>query len=641
MTDKGRTITETGGSAKSRTLGLRVPEQTPPAEGSIFLEPRTTSDWIAALPLANIGETARQVYTTLVDFNRCDLPVLVRAKVVEIFRPTVAYVCRNLRRHYMEMGFPLSQKAWKTIILSRELNNELATSYKTIVERMLAGDAERFDRKLLVIALHRAIHFLSQVYLQACLSYTAPPPLLWKEVNALFAFARQNKIHRVPVKMHNEEIVETSTIEDSYKALMLFATATPSRLRQVHLVAAFRKTLEWAPHARFLALNEDAPDKGALNVNLGVDEQPIHNALRMPTAGRHVVILDVRALIQKLQKEHDQIPPDGSRQAQLDHSQISRALLRQLIHSWHTPAERQFVRTQLRFALQVLCGLPAIHSHLMQEAPEEDAPNPSNGFSGLSLSLETDTYRASETNKGNLLGRVADSRSAKQHSPSDENGGMLFGRPPAVRTSIPFTNSPSGDWLDSSLTENEQSRAVELTTMNESAGGYCVRWTSDNRLPKVKVGDLIGISGGSGQPHYSLGMTRWLNCGSQTEVDVGLHIVSTHVQAVNAYPAAAEGKVPLRKKTDPIPSLLLDPPPRNTKDGKPSVVLGSTAHTLGTYLWIEEPGNRELHLIRLTRVIDSSGAFVRFGFDHIAQTNKDDPAKGSSRDEFESLWHSL
>jgi hypothetical protein len=59
--------------------------------------------------------------------------------VVERFRPTVDYVCHSLRRHYMDVDFPLSQKAWKTVILTRELYDELATSYKILVERMLFG----------------------------------------------------------------------------------------------------------------------------------------------------------------------------------------------------------------------------------------------------------------------------------------------------------------------------------------------------------------------------------------------------------------------------------------------------------------------------------------------------------------------
>ena len=31
-----------------------------------------------------------------------------------------------------------------------------------------------------------------------------------------------------------------------------------------------------------------------------------------------------------------------------------------------------------------------------------------------------------------------------------------------------------------------------VTTINESAGGYCVRWTGDN-IPRVKIGELIGV----------------------------------------------------------------------------------------------------------------------------------------------------
>jgi hypothetical protein len=441
--------------------------------------------------------------------------------------------------------------------------------------------------------------------------------------------------------MHNEDLVETSTIEDRYKALMLLAAATPSRLRQLHIVTVFRKTLEWAPETRLLGADEEIPGVGALNTNLSIDEQPIHNALRSPGAGRHVVVLDLDTLLQRLQNEIEQLPAAGSHRAQVDNNQISRSLLRQLMRSWHKPPERRYVRTQLHFALQVLRGLPSIHAHLIQElrSEEEDATPADPGT--FALDLDDESYQLSGVNQGKLLGRGTHNRSPKRRTPSDINEGLLLMGGSEARKPSPYIDGPSDGWQSDSSAKVDQSAGVEVTTMNESAGGYCIRWSAESRLPKVKIGDLVGVRRGSDEFGYSLAVVRWLNCISQTEVDVGLHVVSVHVQAVNAYPAAAEGRVPLRRKADPIAGLLLDPPARTTRNGKPSVVIGNTAYTLGTYLWIEEPENGVLHLIRLSRVIDSSGAFIRFGFEFIDHRSKGERSEGSDRDEFESLWHSL
>jgi hypothetical protein len=64
-----------------------------PRPTALLLDPESRqSSWFEALPMANIGETARQVYSTLVEFNRTEIPDLLRAKTVEKFRPPVEYI---------------------------------------------------------------------------------------------------------------------------------------------------------------------------------------------------------------------------------------------------------------------------------------------------------------------------------------------------------------------------------------------------------------------------------------------------------------------------------------------------------------------------------------------------------------------
>ena len=145
--------------------------------------------------MANIGETARRVFNTLIEFNRIEIPDLLRAKTVEKFRPPVEYITTNLLKYYVDVGLPLSSKGWKTASLARELQKELAISYKIIVERMISGDSGDFDRRLLVIALHRTLYYLGQSLLQNALVYTTWPEGIWREINCLYSYASQNRIH--------------------------------------------------------------------------------------------------------------------------------------------------------------------------------------------------------------------------------------------------------------------------------------------------------------------------------------------------------------------------------------------------------------------------------------------------------------
>ncbi len=628
---------EGGKDSASSGMGLVIPVQSPPPADCMLLEPRDTSQWITALPLANIGETARQVYTTLLDFNHYEIPDLVRAKVVELFRPTVEYVCHNLRRHYIDIGFPLSKKAWKTVVLARELNNELATSYKIIVERMLTEQAERFDRKLLVISLHHVLHYLGRVYLQATLAYTSPPALLWKQVNAIFAFAKQNQIHRVPVKMKQEDAEQVSTIEEIFKALLLFAAAVPARLRQSHLESAFEKTREWAVHAHFLGMDDDIPSTGAININLGSDEGPVHNALRMPIAGRSVAILDLRPLIRKLHDEYEQAPLDGAGTLQPPGRHfISRALLRQLIRNWHTPAERQFVRTRLHFSLHVLAGLRSIHAALSSPAAEAPPPPGDAPLTGVSASPNINVPGIGEQQRVDPLSVIDDSQLSLAPSELDHQGGD------SVLTESRFTETrpASTQWDDSQMLDQLDPGGLEVTTLNESAGGYCVQWSADAHPPKVKVGELLGVGGVGKGRDYSIGVVRWLHSLNQGQLELGLQILSSQIRAMNAQPMPSGKKKAMKKRAEPLPCLVLDLHDAPREDHEPSIVLSSATHPVGTQFVLDglpEPKQR----VRLTRLIDFSSGFARFGIEFPDQEDLNEQDAQPGYTEFDSLWNTL
>ena len=145
--------------------------------------------------MANVGETARQIYSTLVEFNRVEVPDLLRAKTSRI-RPPVEYITHQpaeiLRRHRPAAV----AKGWKTASRPRTAK-EMAISYKVVVERMIAGDSASFDRRLLVIALHRALYYLRQTLLQNALIYVGWPEGIWREINSIYAYASQNNVHHI------------------------------------------------------------------------------------------------------------------------------------------------------------------------------------------------------------------------------------------------------------------------------------------------------------------------------------------------------------------------------------------------------------------------------------------------------------
>ena len=659
--DQGTTQHSRSASGQTASsLGLCVPDQEPAPNDSFLLDPRETEQWIASLPMANIGETARQIYRTLLDFNHFELPELVRAKVVELFRHPVEYICQNLHRHYMDMPFPLSNKAWKTAILSRELNGELAIAYKIIIARMLDGRSDRFDRKLLVISLHRTLHYLGQVMLQSHLTYADVQPSLWQELNNLFDFARQNRVHQVPIKMKFDDREEISTIEDRYKSLLLMTAASPHRLRQTHLVLLSQQLADWVSATELAPVRESSIEaNGCFSVDLGASHPPVHSKLRPIAPGPKSMTLDLRPLLKQLRAEFEQESWEGGPDPK--RRQLPRPMLRQLIINWNRPPERRFVRTRLNFELQVTASLQNIHRNLggpesqvpgiqteeRPAAPEPgaapylgaggDKPAAQPSFAHIDVSSLSLAPMDADSSFGSDSSFSADSFGVDSFSTDSFNADSLLDMSPFSL----HNDGPSSEFSfhreASPAPANAPQPTYSVRTENESAGGYCIDWSAIEGMPKVKVGELIGIASSTERQQYSLGVARWLSVDNSKHLHLGLQILASHVEAAQV--SAGPG-TPKRNAPPPANCLVLPAMDNEPDNDTPRMVLASASHPVGTTLTLHLRGAERV--VKLTRMLELSSAFALYQFSYEDKQSTQEAGREPADDtNFDDLWGNL
>ncbi len=624
-------VNKPGASGERPYLGLQIPTQSAPKADNILLDLKETEGWFNSLPMANVGETARQVFSTLVEFNRIEIPDLLRAKTVEKFRPPVEYITTNLQKYYVDVGLPLSSKGWKTASLARELQKELAISYKIIVERMISGDSADFDRRLLVIALHRALYYLGQTLLQHALVYSTWPEGIWREINFLYSYASQNSIHLIPVRPDDGKSRVSTTIEDIFKSLMLFASATPHRLRQSHARLLFNHLQDWSQFTTILTKDDGGTSLGRFNVDLWTDSAPMHNSLRTPLPGKRMAVLDVRELLKRLRSDFEEAPWDSRGSLQSGSPVLTRPLLRLLILAWSRPPDRRFVRTRLNFDLHVVAGLHAIHGNLQAD---DQAPY---------STTRTALFRLEESDPPNGAPR----RKVTWSSGSLENVSLTPLDKEFVNDSMfndSYLTDDRGKNIGSSLKDfgeaatppakEEEAVRHAVKTINESAGGYCIRWQGDD-LPRVKIGELIGVESPTDRRRYGLGVIRWMTQQADRTLDLGLEVVSTRCEAAEV---REPGKQSLRNRIPAYKCLVInDTDP--SSNATASLVMNALNLATGIDLLLSIGGTERL--IRLTKVVEFSSAFARYHFEFV-KSEEETPADGSRpEDEFSELWNSL
>lgn len=180
-------------------LRLRVP--TPDRHNLSFCDGslRDLRRWVAGLPKANIGETARQLYQALVELNQLQCASEQRLQMLELLRPEIHFVCQHLERHFIGQAIVLDERPRKVANLCQALQNHLAIGYKLIVSQALQEPSNRQRDNHLLIALQRAIRSLTAPLVRASQLYCPVPEGLWLELHQLYQIASQAQLAEQPV----------------------------------------------------------------------------------------------------------------------------------------------------------------------------------------------------------------------------------------------------------------------------------------------------------------------------------------------------------------------------------------------------------------------------------------------------------
>ena len=137
------------------------------------------------------------------------------------------------------------------IRLSQELYAELAVSYKVFIREAFAQQ-NKSSKRLVAIAIHRAMTCLSEILHLATLEYDQYPECLWQESHFLYALASKNSLHRLPIQDRIKTPLGSRCIGDLYKRLLLHTLASPCHLRQRENQFIYDQLLEWANFVRLL-----------------------------------------------------------------------------------------------------------------------------------------------------------------------------------------------------------------------------------------------------------------------------------------------------------------------------------------------------------------------------------------------------
>jgi hypothetical protein len=607
--------------AKTNPTGLRIPEQKPPSGNPFFLDEKKLTNWAKELPVANVGETARKLFQTLRSFNKTTIRSSQRIRSAERLREPLNYVSDTLNKHYLGVRFPLSGKAHKIANLNRELHSGIATAYKAAIVDHLLESKGIPDKSQLTLAIHRCMSYLSRVILFSVVVYDAYPKRTWQELHILHRLAKRYNLGAYTIEDELASNTSRSSIDEMYRRCLLFSLSSPYKMRQRENIQLFDALLEWSRHTLIYPYDE-APDYNTITIRQDTDLAPSHETRIEQTDSKYLLILDVSPLLSGLRDLFVDTPESSLTLPGVD--ELNKSLLRQLIMLWSKAQKRAFVRTKLNFELRIAVGLRSVYKLIMLG----DEPSPDDASSN-----DDGTWIETQFAQGNDL-KVSEHFSLMPMDVAAYNPRRgdfeEFGPNSTDFSSFEMPlESEVKIWED-----NNKLQLVNTTslfhTINESAGGYCLDWRG-TKIPKIQVGELIGVQSAMSASQFGVGIVRWMRSSGNDSMKVGIQMIAPNAMAITAMVAD--------ETTNKEECLLL---PEVGTSGQPtSFICASHAFDLGKVLLVNDGENDRQ--IKLTRILESTGSISQYQFIYLdsASTTPDSDNDDDHDSEFDGLWSTL
>ncbi|MFJ4546530.1 molecular chaperone [Pseudomonas sp. NPDC088885] len=574
---------------------LRAPTPSQPRLSFCEATPRDLKRWIAGLPKANIGETARQLYQGLGELNQLLTPSDNRLHLLELLRPEVYFVCQHLERHFLHQAIMLDERSRKISNLCQALQSHLAIGYKQIVLRIAPKYSK--DRAALVgLALQRAAHALKGQLVRATQLYSPPPEHLWFELHQLYRIACELQLQQRRVHDDLASLTTELSLEQTYIAALLLGSARCNQLRQ-NQIARLAEVLE--PWSALLKLHPGTPDDGLFAISAELDVGPRYRSMFRSEQRAGLLGFDPQPLVNTL--EAHLLHQDTSKPLPVP-TGLSFDTLQHLHATWGEAAERSFQRTVGQGNLTVCVGMSALHFYLGGER----------SFSDM---LKHPGARAANFSHAVVQGEKDSWSQAFDAAPQNNEQFLPY-------EEIQYDHLGEDE---SSADAAPHYPTYALPVINHSPGGYCLGWPKE--VPaELQAGEMLGIQD-SASLGWSIAVIRWIRQVRGGGTQMGIELVAPHAQPC--------GLQLVRSRDDHsqyLRGLLL--PEISAIDVPATLLAPRLPFQEGSKVLINTHG--EEHRAGLDRRVASTHSFNQFAYRSLEAAQN-----GGSEEDFDSLWKSL
>jgi cyclic-di-GMP-binding protein len=592
--------------SSNSSLHLLLRALTPTQSSLSFCEatPRDLKRWIATLPKANLGETARLLYQAIGELNQLLTPSDNRLQMLELLRPEVYYVCKNLERHFLSQAIVLDERPRKVANLCQALQNHLAVGYKQIIVRV-ASRLTKDRTPLLTTALQRALHCLKGPLIRASQLYCPVPDGLWLELHQIYLIAHQHQLHNIAVADNLANHTRTLTVQQTYVVALLLGCSRCNQMRQLN-IGRLAEVLE--PWSALVKLQSPAEATSLFAVAQALDAPPRYRSLFPDDQLPNLLGINPLPLAAAIKTYLDLPAEQRSKSTLWVPHGFTLDLLQHLAAAWGDVSERTFQRTAGQGSLTLCIGMSALHYYLGGQKSFNEM---------LKLPAAT---------------TAAKFNTQLSNSPSNDTWTIAFDAEPGPDAGhMPYEeieyHQPEEDGGDPLSNAQQTFPTHALNVINHSPGGYCLAWPKD--VPsQLQAGEMVGIQDAPDQG-WSIAVVRWIRQVRGGGTQMGIELVAPYAQPCG---------LQLNRAGDQNPPYLrgLLLPEVRAIDQPATVLAPRLPFQEGHKVKINTNGEERDAGLGKRRT--GTASFNQFEYQVIDAPRAPEPVGGVSTEEFDSLW---
>jgi len=555
--------------------------------------PKEARAWLESLPLADDGDSARDICQALYTLNRLEVAPHNRLELMELYQGPVATVSSVLASQFTGLALPLTAQMRQLAEFIRQLQMEMAIGYKCAINDWHTARLAWSRRQHAALACERAMWYLGQVLLQSYQVYIPPPPGVWREIHALYRLAEEQDRLADAVEVRAEGGTRETTVYARYRQIVLLGLCNPYQLAQTEcaLIDAFLQTR--CDHAVVNQRLDVADPAGQFLVDLARDAPPAPFPLRrqvQPSADLRVLnTIELARAVHGLIKRLEQ----GETVAALELSPALRAsawrdMLRQMLKFWGLPPKRQYARSKIRGHLSLCTGINALHFF----------------GSGRKAFEPADAHEHLEP-EAQQCSTEADARAQDQRANDDKAEPASEQRPakPAPPRWLAQGRVPTPDSfpVDRWQLRDESARGLQLSRQGSAS-------------VQVRIGDVLGVQSPNDAGVWRVGVIRWIKSPEVKRIDVGVERLAPAMTPAAVKPVSS-GRVPVGRYTQ---ALLLPAIPALRRPQSLLVARGVYEPNCDLHL-VTGPG--PARVVRPSKLLERTASFDQIAFVEVEETD--------------------